>query len=338
MKASERNLFYFVMGVFVLTIILISAYGRGPRGPQGPIGPVGFRGPFGPDPEPKTEVGPTGARGPSGPDGNIGLQGLQGATGPTAAYESVVPSMLPWFSEGFATNTGIGPYSLTLGIPSARPFQLGTVTTLLGPPGSNADVTTSIDASNFTNFVFTLPEGFIGDEGPTGIQGVIGPTGPVGIIGLDGTNATEAPTGPTGPSGPLGALFPLQCWSYVVDTLTVVPAGTDVTFTLSIDPNNPTSYTPGAYTTFTPPYEGLYDIQIAFEAYSTTGTVTMQSQLAANASMIVSETSTLMNLSTILVVDSSTVSFPVPIFTASASNGSDVNIVYANISINYTSN
>jgi hypothetical protein len=136
----------------------------------------------------------------------------------------------------------------------------------------------------------------------------------------------------------LGALFPLQCWSYVVDTLTVVPAGTDVTFTLSIDPNNPTSYTPGAYTTFTPPYEGLYDIQIAFEAYSTTGTVTMQSQLAANASMIVSETSTLMNLSTILVVDSSTVSFPVPIFTASASNGSDVNIVYANISINYTSN
>jgi len=338
MKASERNLFYFVMGVFVVTVILVSAYGRGPRGAQGPLGPVGLRGAEGPHPPVKTEVGPTGARGLTGPSGDYGLHGVPGATGPTAAYTDVVPTMRPWFSSGFATNEGSGPYTLTLGIPSARPFQLGTVTTLVGAPGSNADVTTSIDGSNFTNFVFTLPEGLTGEEGPSGIQGLPGPTGPIGLLGVQGPDATDAPSGPTGPSGPLGALFPLQCWSYVVDTFTTVNAGVDVTFTTAIDPTSPTAYVPGSYTTFTPPYEGLYDVQIAVEAYSTFGTVTLQSQFANNTSLVFGESNVLQNVTAILVVDASNVNVSVPILTASNTNGSDVNIVYANVSINYTSN
>lgn len=106
-----------------------------------------------------------GPQGPQGAQGDPGPQGPQGDPGPT------------------------GPAG------TAATIAVGTVTT--GAPNSSASVT-NVGSSSAAVFDFSIPQGTVGAQGPTGN------TGPQGDPGPQGSQGPQGETGATGAQGPQG--------------------------------------------------------------------------------------------------------------------------------------
>ena len=83
-------------------------------------------------------------------------------------------------------------------------IEVGTTTTSL--PGTDASVTNSGTDENVV-LDFVIPQGEVGETGPTGatgVQGEVGPTGPTGPQGEVGPTGPQGEAGETGPTGATG--------------------------------------------------------------------------------------------------------------------------------------
>ena len=77
-----------------------------------------------------------------------------------------------------------------------------------GTEGGTSPTVRIDDQGTKFEFVFTIPKGDTGPQGPQGIQGEVGPQGPQGEVGPQGPQGIQGETGPQGPQGIQGETGP----------------------------------------------------------------------------------------------------------------------------------